>query len=94
MLLQPLVENSVKHGLEPLIEGGEIVINVREDHKMLRIEVMDTGFGLNPVNNAGVGHANIRERLRLLYGDKGRLILEENKPRGLRAMIEVPIHEL
>jgi sensor histidine kinase YesM len=94
MLLQPLVENAIKHGLEPVIEGGEIVINAREDHKMLRVEVMDTGFGLNPANSAGVGLANIRERLRLLYGDKGRLILEENKPRGLRAMIEVPIHEL
>jgi sensor histidine kinase YesM len=94
MLLQPLVENAVKHGLEPLIEGGQIVINVREENKVLRIEVMDTGFGLNPVNNAGVGLTNVRERLRLLYGDKGRLILEQNKPRGLRAMIEAPIHEL
>ncbi len=90
MLLQPLVENSVKHGLEPKIEGGEILIRVTEDRDIIRLEVTDNGVQFSPYYDSGVGISNVKERLNLLYGEMGRLILEENKPSGLRAIIEVP----
>ncbi len=92
MLLQPLVENAVKHGLEPQMDGGEIIIKAVEEDSLLRIEVMDTGPGFSSFKKTGVGIANVRERIQLLYGEKGRLIVEENKPHGLRAAIEVPKH--
>ncbi|MBN1849778.1 MAG: histidine kinase [Deltaproteobacteria bacterium] len=90
MLIQPLVENAVKHGLEPEIKGGEIRILGALDKDTLRIEITDTGAGLYENSNPGMGIENIRERLKSLYGDKGRLTLKENKPSGVRAIIEVP----
>ena len=92
MLLQPLVENAIKHGLEPKIEGGEISIHAKEEGNILRLEITDTGQGFHADSYPGIGHTNIRERLKSLYGDKGRLILEENQPSGMKAIIEVP-HE-
>jgi sensor histidine kinase YesM len=90
MLLQPLVENAVKHGLEPKVEGGEITITVAEEGESIRLEVADTGLGFVSFNDTGVGIANVRERIKLIYGEKGRLILEANKPSGVRAIIEAP----
>ena len=90
MLLQPLVENAIKHGLEPKMEGGEITIKVAEKDDLIEIEVTDTGSGFSSFHNTGVGIGNVRERIKLLYGEKGRLILEENEPNGVRAIIEVP----
>ena len=90
MLLQPLVENAVKHGLEPKIEGGELMIKAGEEDGHIRIEVIDTGIGFTSYIETGVGMGNVRERLKLLYGEKGRLIIEENKPSGVKAIIEVP----
>ncbi len=92
MLLQPLVENAVKHGLEPKIEGGEISIFGEDRNGVIRLEVIDTGLGLRQERHAGMGLANIRERLEALYGTRSRLILEPNQPCGLKAVIEVP-HE-
>jgi LytS/YehU family sensor histidine kinase len=94
MLLQPLVENAVKHGLEPKVEGGEIMISAAEENSLMRIEVRDTGLGFSDFNKSGVGIANVRERLALLFGEKGHLTIEENKPHGVRATIEVPINDL
>ncbi len=94
MLLQPLVENALKHGLEPKVEGGEIVIRAIRDNGLLKVEVSDTGLGFSDFDTSRVGIANVRERLGLLFGEKGRLIIEENKPHGVRAIIEVPISEL
>jgi len=90
MLLQPLVENAVKHGIEPGIEGGEIRIIASEESKYLRIEVVDTGLGFSSFNASGVGIANVKERIKLIYNEKGRFFLEENKPHGVKAVIEVP----
>ncbi len=89
MLLQPLVENALKHGLESRIDGGEMIIRVSERDGCLRLEVMDSGNGFSGELISGVGLSNIRERLRLLYGEKARLVLEENRPRGVKATIEV-----
>ena len=94
MLLQPLVENALKHGLEPKMEGGAIMIKAMEEDDLIRIEVMDTGSGFSSYHKTGVGIGNVRERIKLLYGEKGRLILEENKPNGVRVIIEVPKHDV
>jgi sensor histidine kinase YesM len=94
MLLQPLVENAIKHGLEPKVEGGEIVVRAIEENDLLKIEVADTGLGFSDLDKQGLGITNVRERLSLLFGEKGRLIIEENKPHGVRATIEVPVSEL
>jgi len=91
LLIQPLVENAVKHGLEPAIGGGEVLLEAVRDKDMVRITVTDTGTGIDAKkggNNVGLG--NIRKRLELMYGDQGRLILEENKPRGLKVTIQIP----
>jgi sensor histidine kinase YesM len=90
MLVQPVVENALKHGLEPKVEGGEIRVAVEEQGDRFRLMVSDTGAGLMENTVAGVGLANVKERLATLYGDKGRLILEDNHPSGLRVTMEIP----
>jgi sensor histidine kinase YesM len=90
MLVQPLVENAIKHGLEPKIEGGEISILIQEGEDSLRLTVSDTGMGLDEKTAAGIGLSNIRERLQTLFNGRGRLILEENIPSGLKAILEIP----
>jgi sensor histidine kinase YesM len=92
MLIQPLVENAVRHGLEPKITGGEIAIRAEETHGGLRLTVSDTGLGLDGNIEPGVGLTNVRERLEALYDGKGRLWLEENLPSGLMVIVEIP-HE-
>lgn len=90
MLVQPLVENALKHGLEPKIEGGEISIRVEETADRLRLAVVDTGSGLSEDAGRGTGLSNVRERLDGLYDGKGKLILEENQPSGLKVIMEIP----
>jgi sensor histidine kinase YesM len=90
MLLQPLVENAIRHGLEPRVEGGEITIHAETDDRLLRLVITDTGLGLIEDADGGLGLANIRERLQTLYGDRAQLLLEANQPQGLKATVEVP----
>ena len=90
MMIQPLVENAIKHGLEPKIEGGEILIKAEENDGLLRLKVVDTGIGFAKELDSGMGLFNIRERLQSLYDTRARLVLEENKPCGVKATIEVP----
>jgi sensor histidine kinase YesM len=90
MLIQPLVENAIKHGLEPRIDGGEISIRGTEKDGTLRLEVVDNGMGFQAEQASGIGLSNIRERLHALYGECGRLILNDNQPHGVKAIIEVP----
>ena len=92
MLLQPLVENAIKHGLEPKVEGGEIRVEADEGNGLLRLAVVDTGMGIRGDNHSGLGLANVRERLESLYDSRARFILEANQPCGVRAILEVP-HE-
>ena len=90
MLIQPLVENAIKHGLEPKIEGGEVSISGEKIGETLRLEIADTGVGFYEESAVGTGLSNIKARLQSLYGENGRLLLEENQPCGLKAIIEVP----
>lgn len=90
MMLISLVENAVKHGIDPCCECGSIAIRAREEGGRLRVSVADTGEGILPKAGGGVGLANIRERLKALYGASAHLVLEENRPHGVVASIEVP----
>ena len=90
MMLISLVENAVKHGIDPCCDCGSIQIRAREQEGRLTVSVADTGEGVVPQKGGGVGLANIRERLKALYGASARLVLEENAPRGVVASIEVP----
>ncbi len=89
LMLPSLVENAIKHGLEPQREGGTVTIRASANGK-LRLSVSDTGRGFADTLGSGVGLANIRERLAALYGDKGKLTLEAREPHGVEAVIEVP----
>ncbi len=92
MMLQSLVENAIKHGLEPKAEGGSLTINADIAHGVLRVRVADTGlgFGAGGTAGTGVGLANVRERLAALYGGRAKLIVEANTPSGTISTIEVP----
>ncbi len=92
MMIQSLVENAIKHGLEPKPEGGEILIKAEIVHGKLNIVVADTGLGFGRAATAGtgVGLANIRERLQLLYGREASVTVTENRPSGTVVTIAVP----
>ncbi|MEW9899145.1 histidine kinase [Chitinivorax sp. PXF-14] len=98
MMLQTLVENSIKHGLEPKAEGGRIDIAAEIAHGKLRISVVDSGVGLadgpSPTAGSGVGLGNVRERLKLLFGKEARLLIESPAAGGTRAVIELPYRSL
>ena len=90
MLLQPVVENSIKHGLEPKVEGGKVVFRARREGEMVVIEIEDTGVGFAPTTRGGVGLSNLRERLKLLYGERASLLIGENAPAGTRVTLRLP----
>jgi signal transduction histidine kinase len=92
MMLQSMVENAIKHGLECKPEGGTLTIVAEVAHSKLRVTVADdgVGFGVVPSSGTGLGLASIRERLRLLHGNLGQLHIAANSPSGVVATIEVP----
>ncbi len=91
-MIATLVENAIKHGLEPKREGGTIAIQVRLVGEQIEVLVADNGLGLGGADTGGtgVGLANTRERLKMLYGDTGELVVEPNAPTGVRALLRVP----
>jgi LytS/YehU family sensor histidine kinase len=91
MLLQPVVENAIRHGLEPKVEGGSVALSARREDEGVVVEVADTGVGFAPTTvGGGVGLANLRGRLRLLYGESARLEVAENTPSGTRVRVVLP----
>lgn len=100
MLLQPLVENAVRHGIAPLIEGGEVRIRMEQQNGQLHVSVADTGAGMNgkainghgestaPADRPGVGLTNTRLRLAKMYGKS--LIVNVIKPHGVRIDFDIP----
>lgn len=96
MLLQPVVENAISHGLEPKVEGGEIVVSARQEGDHLILQISDTGVGLGSTMSAkpggGVGLSNLRERLRSLYGGAARVELLENQPCGMTVRLMLPLN--
>ena len=97
LLLQPIVENAVRHAIAPRARGGRITLSARRVGERLRLSVEDDGPGLstngNGANGGGIGLANTRERLRYLYGDDQRLTLDRGTLGGLRVELDLPYHE-
>ncbi len=92
MLLQPLVENAIKHGLEPKIEGGSIMVSADVHEGVLQIRVEDTGLGFGVATDtagSGSGLTNVRARLKALYGDAAKLTIEQPQ-KGTRICISLP----
>jgi two-component system LytT family sensor kinase len=95
MLLQPMVENSIKHGLAPRLEGGQIHLRARNVNGRLLIEIEDNGMGISPerlaeVYGGGIGITNVHERLRLLYGDQFKMNIRSKEGEGTQIHIEIP----
>jgi signal transduction histidine kinase len=97
LLLLTLVENAVKHGIAPQVEGGEIVVRARDDGGAIGIEVADTGVGLPTerdtaadTTSTGVGLDNLRGRMALAYGHPVAVELTANVPRGTRVQLRLP----
>jgi signal transduction histidine kinase len=90
MLLQPLVENAIRHGLEPKVEGGELAFRARADDANVVIEIRDTGVGFASTTRGGLGLANLRDRLQGLYGERARLEVGENAPAGANVALRLP----
>ncbi len=95
LLLQPLVENSIKHGLEPKVDGGRIDVRARREGDQLVLEVRDTGAGLSDARSDGTqfGLLQVRERLATLYGPKAsfELVNAGDAEGGTRATLRLPL---
>jgi signal transduction histidine kinase len=91
LLLQPLVENALKHGIEPAVGGGEVAVECAKQNGELLLRVRDTGLGFPEGAPPGVGLSNVRARLTSLYGPDGHLALYRNEPRGTIAEIRLPL---
>ena len=97
ILLQPLIENSIKHGLEPRLNGGTVTLRSRLEGDRVLIEVADDGVGMGnrPTTSlkrrgAGIGMKNVQERLEVLYGAQARFEVVSNPGRGTLVSIEIP----
>jgi len=100
MLLQPLVENSIKHGLSSKIEGGSIYLRSRLNDSRLVIEIEDDGVGMGAANflerpsglgGSGIGMANVAERLKVLYGDTAKMTIDSPEGKGTLVRIRLPV---
>ena len=100
MLLQPLVENCIKHGLAPKIEGGSITLRSRLIKSRLVVEVEDDGVGMGAARlleppdgfgSGGIGMANVAERLKVLYGDTAKMMIENREGGGTLIRLRLPI---
>jgi two-component system, LytTR family, sensor kinase len=100
ILLQPLVENSIKHGLSPKVDGGCITIRSRIQDGKLMIQVEDDGVGMSAPpavaaaqmsSGRGIGMLNVAERLHVLFGDEGKMIVQSRDGQGTLVMLEIPV---
>lgn len=97
LLVQPLIENAIKHGIEPCEEGGDISVSAEQQDDKVIISITDTGLGIEQDQSnrrssagSGTGLKNVRERLQALYGSDAHLDLVPNQPRGVIARITLP----
>jgi two-component system LytT family sensor kinase len=102
MLLQPLVENSIKHGLSSKVEGGSIFLRSHVVDSRLVIEVEDDGVGMGSaqllerptgIGGTGIGMANVAERLKVLYGDTARMTIDSHEGKGTLVRLRLPVLE-
>jgi len=104
LILQPLVENAIKHGVAPKVGKSRISVRAKREREAIRVEVEDDGVGLHPIGShdrrslaggvahTGIGLKNIRERLEAVYGESAALSLEDLAGRGCRASLKMPIN--
>ncbi len=90
MAVLTLVENAVRHGIDPLERGGHISVNTARRDGTWEVQVSDNGVGMDPHSRLGTGLSNLRERLHVIYGPAASLVLEEKASQGLCARIVVP----
>ena len=90
MLLQPVVENAIRHGLEPKVEGGDVRVAAKREGHRVAVEIADSGVGFAPTTRGGVGLSNLRERLKLLYGDRAALSVTDAPGGGTMVRMELP----
>jgi two-component system LytT family sensor kinase len=99
MLLQPLVENAIKHGLEPKVEGGKILLRSRITEDRLVLYIADDGIGMDtsqpsgstPTSSTGIGMSNVAERLKVLYGDVAEMSIASEYGIGTMITLELPL---
>lgn len=93
MILQPIVENAIKHGIAKSIDGGTITITIKEVLNIMFFEISDTGFGLANLDqaSAGIGLSNTKKRLQIMYNET--LIISENDPKGAKVVFNIPIQK-
>lgn len=97
LVLQPLVENAIQHGIEPKVDGGSVSISVKQSPSDLIIEVIDTGVGMNSglgKSGHGVGLENTQQRLKTLFGSNASLSLLESQAGGVKAKVSIPLGAL
>jgi sensor histidine kinase YesM len=92
LILLTLVENALKHGVTPLIEGGSISISAQREDSSVVLRVIDTGKGMDLRSGHGFGLANVRQRLVMLFGETTLLTLLPGTPRGVVATIRIPVN--
>ena len=95
LLVQPLIENAIKHGIDPLEQGGEVCLQAHQTADELIIEVRDNGQGIeaaaaSPSGGTGTGLHNVRERLLALYGQRAQLRIEQRDDQGVVATLSIP----
>lgn len=94
MMLQPLVENAIIHGIEPKREGGEVQLLIKQEKQLLQIEVKDTGVGLSHVSNhsgSGIGLSNLKQRMDALFAGKGQVSISESSEGGVSMRLSWPM---
>jgi LytS/YehU family sensor histidine kinase len=98
LILQPIVENAIKHGIAPKIDGGSIDINIFQNDKTIKIQISDTGIKVNKnvnyealvKNSNGIGLKNVDDRLKKTFGEEYGLKIKPNLPTGVNVEIEIP----
>jgi len=95
MILQPLLENAIRHGIGPKIEGGTITLRATHSKRHLIVEVIDDGVGIpaerrDDILESGIGITNVNERLKVLYGQDSSMKIESHPGKGTEIRIEIP----
>jgi two-component system LytT family sensor kinase len=91
MVLQPLVENAVRHGISPKVGGGVVRIESSKDGETLRVAVRDNGMGFKEGGIEGIGLRNVRERLRVAYGQRASIQIYSTTAEGTSVVVSLPV---